>query len=72
MSSDEVNAVRMSRALSSGFWTIAWPAPICAKYWPKRRNTPAMATRPNSLGVSRRASTAVTPICSTTLTKVET
>ena len=61
MSAAEVNAACTSRSLSSGFCTTAWPAPICAKYWAKRSNTRAMATTPNSLGVSRRARTAVTP-----------
>jgi hypothetical protein len=71
MSSDEVKAVRTSRALNSVFCTTAGPVPICAKYWPNRRNTLAMATKPKALGVSRRASTAVTPICNTTLTMLE-
>jgi hypothetical protein len=30
MSSDDVNAARMSLALNSGRCTTAWPAPICA------------------------------------------
>ena len=70
-SNDEVKAVRTSRALSTCRWTTAWPTPSWAKYWPKLRKTPTMATVPKALGATKRANTAVTPICATKVTTVE-
>jgi len=68
---EDVKAVWTSRLVSSWRCTTAWPTPIWAKYWPKRSSTIAMATSPNSAGVSRRARTAVTAICRPALMNVE-